>query len=80
VAKSVHAAAIDKAEHAIAAAVIYPYRPNIISDEDFEPSESTRKDETPDKNLDGTKDRYSNVDSPLRVDGPELPIPASMNT
>jgi hypothetical protein len=41
VAKSAHAATIDKAEHAFAAIGIYLYRPNIISDEDFEPSEIT---------------------------------------
>jgi hypothetical protein len=80
VAKNVHAAAIDKTKHAIAAAVIYPYKPNTISDEDFEPSESTRKDEMPDENLEGTEDGHSNVDSPPHVDGPDLPIPASTNT
>jgi hypothetical protein len=54
-AQSAHAATIDKAEHAFAATGIYPYRPNIISDEDFEPSEVTRKDKMPNENLEGTE-------------------------
>jgi hypothetical protein len=43
-AKNAHAATIDKAEHAFAATstLIYPYRPNIMSKADFEPSEITR--------------------------------------
>jgi hypothetical protein len=79
-AKSVHAATIDKTEHTFAAGGIYPYRPNIISDEDFEPSEITRKDEMPHENLQGTEDRHSNADSPLPVDGSDLPTPASPRT
>jgi hypothetical protein len=79
-ATSAHAATIDKAEHAFAATGIYPYRPNIISDEDFEQSEINRKDKTPDDNLEWTEDGHSNVDSPLRVDGPDLPTPASRRT
>jgi hypothetical protein len=43
VAKTAHAATIDKAEHAFAATGIYLHGLNIISDEDFEPSEVTRK-------------------------------------
>jgi hypothetical protein len=39
-------ATIDHAEHAFTAFGIYPYRPNIISDKDVEPSEVTRKDKT----------------------------------
>jgi hypothetical protein len=49
-ARSSHAATIDKSEHAFSAAGIYAYMPNIISDEDFEPSETTRKHNMPDKN------------------------------
>jgi hypothetical protein len=79
-AKSPHAATIDKLEHAFAATGIYPYRPNIVSDEDLEPSEITRRDKMPDKNTEGTKDGNSNGDSPLRVDGPGLPTPASPPT
>jgi hypothetical protein len=48
-------ATIDKAEHVFAATRIYPYKPNIISDEDFEPSEITCKDKMPDENLEGTR-------------------------
>jgi hypothetical protein len=44
----------DKAEHAFAATGIYPYRPNIVYDEDFEPSDITRKDKLPDDNLERT--------------------------
>jgi hypothetical protein len=73
-------ATTEKAEHAFAATGIYHYRPNIISDEDFEPSEVTHKDKTPDENLELTEDGHSNVDSPLRVDGPDLPTPASQRT
>jgi hypothetical protein len=73
-------ATIEKAEHAFAATGIYPYRPNIISDEHFEPSEVTHKDKTPDENLELTEDRHTNVDSPLRVDGPDLPTSASQRT
>jgi hypothetical protein len=79
-AKSAHAATIDKAEDAFTANGIYPYRPNIISDEDVEPSEITRKDKISDKNLEGIEDGHSNVDSPLRVDGPDLPTPAFPRT
>jgi hypothetical protein len=77
VAKSAHAATIDKAQHAFATTGIYRYRPNITSDEDFKPSEVTRKKKMSDENLEGTEERYSNVDSPLRVDGPDLPTLAS---
>jgi hypothetical protein len=76
-AKSVHAATIDKAEHAFTATGIYPYKPNIISDEDFEPSEITRRDKMVDEDLEGTEDGHSTVDSPLRVHGPDMPPPAS---
>jgi hypothetical protein len=68
-----------KRPNAFAATGIYPYRPN-ISDEHFEPSEVTHKDKTPDENLELTEDGHSNVDSPLRVDGPDLPTPASQRT
>jgi hypothetical protein len=44
VAKSVHAATTDKAEHAFQVTGAYPYSPNILPDEDFEPSEITRED------------------------------------
>jgi hypothetical protein len=63
VAKYAHSASIDKAEHAFAATGIYPYRQNIVSDEDFEPSDITRKDKIPDENLEGTKDGHSDDDS-----------------
>jgi hypothetical protein len=46
----------------------------------FGPSEVTRKDNTPDENLEWTEDGHSNVDSPLRVDDPDLPTPASQRT
>jgi hypothetical protein len=58
VAQSAHAATTDKAEHAFPATGTYPYRQNIISDEDFEPSEITHKDKMPDGNLEGTEDGY----------------------
>jgi hypothetical protein len=70
-------ATIEKAEHAFAATGIYPYRPNIIFDEHFEPSVVTHKDKMPDENLELTEDGHSNVDSPLCADGPDLPTPAS---
>jgi hypothetical protein len=77
-AKSAHAATIDEAEHAFAATGMYPYRPNIISDEDFEQSEIIQKYKIPDKNLEGAEGEHSNVDSPLRPDGPDLPTPACL--
>jgi hypothetical protein len=80
VAKSSHAVTIYKIEHDFAAARIYRYMPNITSDEDFEPSEITRKDKMADDNLEGTKDVHSNVDCPLRADGPDLPTSASPRT
>jgi hypothetical protein len=49
------AATTDKAEHDFAATGIYPYRPNIITDEDSEPSEITRKGKMPDAPLEGQK-------------------------
>jgi hypothetical protein len=58
VAKSSHAATIDKAERAFAATGIYPFRRNIISDEDFDPSEITRKDKIPGDNLEMTEDGH----------------------
>jgi hypothetical protein len=64
-------------EHAVAASGVYPSRPNIISDEDFEPSGITHKDEMPGENLEMVEDGNSSIGSPLRVDGPVLPIPAS---
>jgi hypothetical protein len=79
-AKSEHAATIDKAEHAFAATGIYPYKENIISDEDFEPSEITHKDKMASENLEGSVDGHSNVDCPFLVDGPDLPAPASPRT
>jgi hypothetical protein len=48
-AKITYAATIDKAQDAFEATEIHPYRANIISDEDFQPSD-TRKDEMPDEN------------------------------
>jgi hypothetical protein len=67
---------IEKAENALAATGIYPYRPNIISDEDFEPSETNRRDEMPDKNLNEIEVEHTNVDSPLPVYDPDLHTPA----
>jgi hypothetical protein len=64
------------AKHVFAAAGTYPYRSNIISDDDFEPSGITRKEKMPDENWEGTEDGHSDVDYPLRVDGPDLPRPA----
>jgi hypothetical protein len=43
VAKRAHAATTDKAEHAFPATGTYHYSPNILPDEDFEPSEFTRE-------------------------------------
>jgi hypothetical protein len=60
-AKRVHAATIDKTEHAFAATGIYTYRPNVISGEDFEPPEITSKGRMPDEE-EGTKDGHSNGD------------------
>jgi hypothetical protein len=51
VSTSAHAATTDKAEYAFAATGIYPYRQNIIPNEDFEPSEVAHKDKIPDDNL-----------------------------
>jgi hypothetical protein len=50
-AKYAQSSANNKAQHAFVATGIYPYRPNIVSDEDFEPSDITRKDKLPDDNL-----------------------------
>jgi hypothetical protein len=55
VTKSADVVTIDKAEHTVATTEIYPYRPNIISDEDFEPSEITRKDKMSGENLEGAE-------------------------
>jgi hypothetical protein len=63
VAKYTHSAATDNAENAFAATRIYPYMLNIVSDDDFEPSDITRKDKTPDENLEGTEGAHSDVDS-----------------
>jgi hypothetical protein len=79
-AESAHAATIAKAEHTFAAAGIFPYRPHITSDEDFEPSENARKDKTPDENFEETEDGHRGVDSPFRVYGPDLPTSASPRT
>jgi hypothetical protein len=49
---------LTRPQHAFAATEIYPYRPNIVSDEDFEPSAITRKEKMPDENLEGTEDGY----------------------
>jgi hypothetical protein len=38
---------------------------------------SPRKHEMPDENFEGTEEVHSNVDSPLRADGPDLPTSAS---
>jgi hypothetical protein len=51
-----------------------------VSDEDFESSEVTRKNNMADEKLEGTEDWHWNVDSALRVDCPDLPIPASPRT
>jgi hypothetical protein len=72
-----HAATIDKAEHDFAATGTCPYRPNIVSDKDFKPSEITRKDEVPDDNLEGAEDWHSDVDSPFHVGDSDLLPPAS---
>jgi hypothetical protein len=80
VAKNAHTANIDKAEHAFVATGIYPYRPNIISDKDFEPSEITSKNKMPDEDLEEAEDGHSNADFSLRVDGPDLPTLASPRT
>jgi hypothetical protein len=50
-AKRVHAATIDKTEHAFAATGIYPYRPNVVSGEDFEPPKIISKGKMPDEDL-----------------------------
>jgi hypothetical protein len=47
-------AAIEAPKNVFAAIGIYPHKPNIISDEDFEPSETTRRDEMPYENLEDT--------------------------
>jgi hypothetical protein len=36
-----------KAENTLAVAGIYPYKPNTVSVEDFEPSQTTRRDKIP---------------------------------
>jgi hypothetical protein len=61
------AATIQKAEHAFVANGICPYTTNIVSDEDFEPSELTLKVKVLDKNLDGTEDAHSNVNGRNRT-------------
>jgi hypothetical protein len=58
------AATIQEAEHALVATGIYTYRPNIVSGEDFEPSEITRKVKMADEHLEGTEDAHSDVDGP----------------
>jgi hypothetical protein len=65
-AKSAHAATTGKAEHTFAGTEIY--RCKILND-----LRSPRKDRMSDENLEGTEDGHSNVGSPLRVDGPDLP-------
>jgi hypothetical protein len=76
-AKRAHAATVDKAEDTFAATGIYRYNSDIVSDEDFEPSEITRKHEMPDENLEGTEEGHSDVNCPFRVDGPDLPTHAT---
>lgn len=76
-AKRLHAATTDKTEHAFAATAICAYRPNVICGEDFEPPEVTSKGKMLDKDLGGTKDRHSDGDSSLHVDGPDTSISAS---
>jgi hypothetical protein len=66
-------ATVEKAENAFAATGICPYKPNIISDEDFEPSETIRRDEMPDENLKEIEDEHSNVDSPHHLHTPASP-------
>jgi hypothetical protein len=56
---SAHASANEKAEHTFKAIGTYSYRPNIISDVDFEPPEITLDDNMADENMEGTKDEYS---------------------
>jgi hypothetical protein len=75
-----HAATTDKAEHNFAANGIYSYRTHIVSDEDFEPSETTHKVKMPDENLEVSEDGHSNADSPRRVHGPDLPTTVSPRT
>jgi hypothetical protein len=59
---------------------IYPYRPNIISDEDIELFEIIRKDKMPDENLEETEDGNSYVGAPLRLEGLGLPTSPSPRT
>jgi hypothetical protein len=54
-----------KTENAFAAVGIYPYRPDIISDKDFEPSEITRRDNMPDENLKEIEDELQMLTLPF---------------
>jgi hypothetical protein len=49
---------LTRPEHACAAISIYPYKPSIVSDEDFEPSEIARKDKIHDENLEETEEGH----------------------
>jgi hypothetical protein len=71
---------LTRLNHAFATTGIYPYKTNIISDEDLEPSEIIHSDKMPDKNSEETEDGNSNGDSPLLVYGPALSTPASPQT
>jgi hypothetical protein len=50
------------------------------SDNNFEPSETTRKFKMSDENLEGNKEGHSDVDSPLHSNGPGLPTSAFPRT
>lgn len=70
--KGAYAVTVDKSEHAFPATGTYHYRPYILSDENFEPYEITRRDETSDENLEGNEDEHSTAASPTRVSRPGL--------
>jgi hypothetical protein len=73
-------ATIEKTENNFMATGIFPRRPFIISNEYFEPSDTTCRYEMPDGTLEETEDKHSHKDSPLPVSDADLLTSVSTQT